>query len=163
MIRGVDLNADFLDFKGPQDTYPDLDAKYGFITDPTIRIDLDPPNVSKELCRNPTPAGMTAFLKKRAGDTPPNLYGYRYRNSSSAHLHVEVDLAGTYKPSELLRIRQLLGDDDYRVLCDSRRALKNPIYLGGYLHDAKWIPGDKPEGGRGSVIGKAGKWTEVMA
>lgn len=163
MIRGKDLVADFMDYKGPSDTYSMLDEKYAPFTDPTIRLDLDPPNVSKALCQSPTPEGISAHLKKRANGKSIELYGYRYRNSSSGHLHVEIDLAGTYKPSEMLALRSLLGDDDFRVLCDSRRALEKPIYLGGYLHSAKWIPGDKPEGGRGSVIGKVSKWVEVMA
>lgn len=158
--RGVDLDVDFQDYKGPLDTGSELDRVIGKVMDPVIRLDYDYPNIPRELGSNPTRAKVLAMLqeRQRARGLNLSLYGFRFRSSASGNLHVEIDLSGEYMASEVVRIRSLMGDDDFRVLCDSRRALKNPIYLGGYLHESKWMPRPDDKGKMALSPVDAGRW-----
>lgn len=145
------------------DTQDRLKELYPSVERPIIRLDLDWPNVPKSMLEAPTDEKVGRWLMERAkakGCSEP-VAGVRYRNSSSGNLHVEIAYSDSMSGARMIELRHLLGDDDFRILCDSRRAVHNPVYLGGYVHDGKWIPGDLPNGKRGSVLARVTKWKEI--
>lgn len=62
-------------------------------------------------------------------------------------------------PDLVLRLRAGLLDDRERVFHDSRRALKDPVYIGGYLNDRK--PARKDGDGH-EVKREAGPWMALI-